>query len=287
MIVLLPLVLCLFSNICFGMEDQKRDVQVWEIIDSHDFQDGFDHSSKKPISGKLQIYYARNYQDIYVPAARFIPDDASEPIIKFKYFSELGAEYCKKRYSRSKGYFERLRGVDLSLLMHIERSIHGNNYRKYLRAIVEHCNEPEELIDLPKFELWVNRNSVEIEDHQNRKYTIYNPGCVGNIKYTLSLNKSFRLILCEDKTFIEGKVIRYTNYSPIWWDGWIPSSKLSCIGMSTDLSVVDNKQPVPVYINLNIEKEILPHYQKIEWMEKGSMVAVATLLLLYYSKLNC
>jgi hypothetical protein len=272
---------------CFGMNDQEKEVQKWHIIDKHDFYDGFDHSNKKVIPGKLQIYYARNYHDIYESAARFIPDDDSEGIIKFEHLSEIDAEYYK-RYSRSKGYFERFRKINVSVLMYIERSIDGKNFTKYLRAIVEQCNEPEELLDIPKFELRINGDNIEIEDRQKRKYKIYNQGHISNIKHTLSLNKPFRLTFFEDKTFVQGKVISYTNGSPIWWDGWIPSLKLLGIGMSTDLSVVDKRQPVPVYIDLDREKKQLPHYQRIKLLERGLMAATAVaMLMLYYNKLNC
>lgn len=180
MIVLLQLILCLLSGVCFGMEQEKKEPFCWGRYDLS-YPVGYPYGVTQ---GKLQIYYVKSNNDTYQRTVRFIPNNDSKMIIKMSQFSD---ECHKKNFNYQK-YFENQRSMGVNLLspMHISHD-HNKITINALRAEIEKRRESEELdISGLKFFAQCDTSLFDIYEYEGHQYKICKHDYIDDIWSELS-----------------------------------------------------------------------------------------------------
>jgi len=255
------------SHICFGMAYTQMSSPVWEIVHMSKAVSNpylYDARDAEIIPGKLQLYYAKVNDDNYQRAARFMPNDDEKATIMFSNFN----------YATYKEFFEdNLNCQNLSIPIYVAKSKQWGELTQYLEIKkFEKINESEELLDYPRFNVWVRGDTISLYNDQ-KQIILHDQKNIRQIRQALSRDMQF-MIQFHDQLHgnSTGKVTSYENGAYIWWD----------VEMSIDLSIGD---PFIIPIDLNKEKEELHHYSRNKFMR--GVLAAAILAAFYYNKSNC
>lgn len=281
--MLLQLILCFsvgFSTLCLGMDDQDNKI-VGTILHVSKSHANPHFEIKDLILGKLQLYYKvrndNNEQDtcFAASAARFIPNEAGS-VIEFS-----NADYGQVAdFLRTNSNFQDLATCPLYMRCKIK-----NQYPLDIRVLeVKDCekfNEPEELLDIPKFNVCVEGDNISLYNDEKR-IVLRDQKNIRQIRQALSRDTQFKIEFFHQINGNGiGKVTSYENGAYVWWDGWNPSFKSLCVGMTFDLGMGD---PFTIPIDLNKEKEEIHHYSRNKFMRV--VLGVAILGALCYNKSN-
>jgi hypothetical protein len=160
MVVLLQLILCLLSSVCFGMEIEQQ--KKYEVLNMHHLNAGICNIYQgkiNPVQGILQIHYTKKdaesqdsnieQNEKYEICAVFIPKDESKVQIKLEKFTIYQKDVEEKydlKCKRYPSYFFLLRQNqedDPEIALEITK--------------IEKFNEPQKSLDMSQARWYANK----------------------------------------------------------------------------------------------------------------------------------